>query len=73
MSDVTSAADGHEVVAHEQDRKALRSDISDLLEAASLELLVTDGEHFVDDQDLRLEMRGDGERRAAPACRWSSA
>ena len=31
-------------------------------EAAALELRVADGEHLVDEQDLRLEMRGDRER-----------
>ena len=34
-----------------------------LPEALLLELRVADGEHFVDDQDLRLEVRRDRERQ----------
>ncbi len=37
-----------------------RSDLLDLVEAPPLELLVADREHLVDDEDLRLEMGGDG-------------
>ena len=39
-------------------------DVLHLAEALLLELGVADGEHLVDDQDLRLEVRGDGEGQA---------
>src|SRR6185295_2097391 len=39
-------------------------DVADLAEALLLELRVADGEHFVHDEDLGLEVRRDGEREA---------
>ena len=39
-------------------------DIAHLAEALLLERGVADGQHLVDDQDLRLQMRGHGEREA---------
>ena len=45
----------------------VRPDAAEVLhppEAALLELGVADREHLVDEQDLRLEMRGDREREA---------
>ena len=50
------------VVAHEQHRAPGVRDLLHLAEALALELAVADREHFVDDQDLRLEVRRDGER-----------
>ena len=51
-----------EVVADEDDGATLLRDVAHLAEALLLELRVADGEHLVDEQDLRLEVRGDGER-----------
>ncbi len=51
-----------QVVAHEEDRAARRRDVAHLAEALLLELRVADGEHLVDEQDLGLEVGGDGER-----------
>ena len=52
---------GH-VVADEQHRAPRARDLAHLAEALALERRVADREHLVDDQDLRLEVRGDGER-----------
>ena len=41
-----------------------RGDVLHLAEALLLELGVADGQHLVDDQDLRLEVRRDGEGQA---------
>ena len=49
---------------HEDDRAARLAQVLHAPEAATLELGVADGEHLVDEKDLRLEMRGDGEREA---------
>ena len=49
------------VVAHEEHRPSIARDVVHLAEAFSLELRVADGEDFVDDQDLGLEVRGDRE------------
>ncbi len=49
-------------MAHEEDRPAAAGDLADPPEAALLERLVADAEHLVDEQDLRLEVRRDGER-----------
>jgi hypothetical protein len=51
-------------VADEEHRPPLARDLAHLPEALALEGLVADGEHLVDDQDVRLEVRGDGERQA---------
>ena len=50
-----------EAVADEHDRAAVAPELVDLLRAAPLEALVADGEHLVDEQDLRLDVGGDGE------------
>ena len=51
---------GH-VVADEQDRPALLADVVHLAQALVLERRVADRQHLVDEQDLRLEVGGDGE------------
>ena len=50
------------VVADEEDGPALARDPAHLPETLLLECEVPDGEHLVDEQDLRLQMRGDRER-----------
>ncbi len=53
---------GH-VVTHEQHRALVHAgDVAHLAEAPALELGVTDREHFVDHEDLGLEVRRDRER-----------
>ena len=52
-----------QLVADEQDRAAVAADVAHLAEALLLERGVADGEHFVDDQDLGLEVRGHRERQ----------
>ena len=54
--------DGAHVVTHEDDRSALFGDVDDPVQAPLLELVVADGEHLVDEQDLWLEVGGDAER-----------
>src|SRR5471032_1526014 len=51
-------------MADKQHRPATARDFPDLTEAFFLKLSVPDSEHFVDDQDFRLEMRGDREGKA---------
>ena len=51
------------VVADEQHRPALAHDVAHLPEALLLERRVADGEHLVDDQDLRLQVRRHRERQ----------
>ena len=53
-----------EVVRHEHEGGALCSTSRILSEALLLEPGVADGEHFVDEQDVGLEERGDGEPEA---------
>ena len=50
------------VVRDEEHRAAVRAEVLHAPEAATLELRVPDGEHLVDEQDLRLEVRGHRER-----------
>ena len=52
------------VVTDKQHRPTLSGDALHLTETLLLERRVTDREHFVDDQDLRLEVGGDGERKS---------
>src|SRR5438067_1399663 len=52
---------GH-VVGDEEDGPARIADALHLPETLALELGITDGEYLVNQQDLRLEVRGDGER-----------
>src|SRR5581483_6678478 len=55
---------GAHVLADEQNRAAAGCHLLDLSEALLLEGVVSDGEHLVDDQDLRLEVGGDREGQA---------
>ena len=56
---------GRHVVADKQHRAAVAArDLVHLAEAFLLELGIADREHFVDDQDFRLQMRRDGEGEA---------
>ena len=52
------------VVADEHHRAAAAADVVHLAQALLLERGVADGEHLVDEQDLRLEVRGDREGQA---------
>ena len=49
------------VVADEEDGSPLAGDLAHLADALALEADVADREHLVDEQDLRLEVRRDGE------------
>ena len=53
--------DRRHVVTDEEDRPAFSADVVHLAEALPLERGVADGENLVDDEDLRLQVRGDGE------------
>src|SRR5262249_20098394 len=53
--------DGGHVVADEEDGSAIPCHFAHLAEALVLKGCVADGEHLVDNEDLRLQMRGDGE------------
>src|SRR5581483_10843885 len=46
---------------HEHDRLAVGAQLRELLAALRLELLVADGEHFVDQQDVGIHVDGHGE------------
>ena len=52
------------VVRDEQDRPPGAAEFLHAPEAAPLELRVADGEHLVDEEDLRLEVRSHREREA---------
>ena len=58
---VAQPLDGRGVVGDEQDRPAAFLEGCDDAEALSLEALVPDGEHLVEQQDVGLEECGDGE------------
>src|SRR5438045_4971117 len=49
--------DGH-VVAHHQHRASRVTDVFHLAKTLPLKRRISDGAHFVDDEHLRLEMRG---------------
>ena len=51
-------------MADEQHRAPAARDVAHLAEAFLLKLGVADRQHFIDDQDFRVEVRGDGEREA---------
>ena len=59
----TEPLDGLDVVADEEHGPARVRDVAHLAQALPLELGVADGEDLVDEQDLRLEVRRDGERQ----------
>ena len=58
---VAEALDRLRVVGHEDDRSPTALELGDLAEALALELLVADREHLVEQQHVRLDVRGDGE------------
>ena len=51
-------------MAHEENRATLAGDVAHLAEALPLELHVTDGEDFVNDEDLGVQVGRHGEREA---------
>ena len=53
--------DGRGVVGDEDDRAALLLEAEDAAEALPLERLVADGEHLVEEEDVRVEEGGDRE------------
>src|SRR5439155_6233198 len=59
---VAELVDRLHVVRDEHDRAPGSTQVLHATEAALLELRVADGEHLVDEEDLRLEVRGHGER-----------
>ena len=59
---VAQLGDRLQVVGHEDHRAAGVAEVLHPAEAARLELGVADGQHLVDEQDLGLEVRRDGER-----------
>ncbi len=58
---IAEAGHRRHVVGDEEDGSALSSDPLHGVEAFALEIRIADGENLVDDQDLRLEVGGDGE------------
>ncbi len=50
-----------ETVADEHDRAAVATELVDLLGAATLEALVADRQHLVDQQHVGFDVRGNGE------------
>ena len=61
---VAEALDRRQVVRDEHDRAPLDRGLAHLLQGASLEVHVPDGEHLVDDEDLGIEVGGDREGQA---------
>ena len=59
---IAQRADEILVVRHDQDGAAGLLDLVEPVHALALERRVADREDLVDDQDLRIEMHGDGER-----------
>lgn len=60
----TQRCDGVQLMADVEDGPPLGRGIAHLLYRAPLEVGVTHAEHFVDDEDLGLQVGGDGERQA---------
>lgn len=58
---IAQLLDGGQVVRDEQDRHPAGAEIVDTAETLRLELRVAHGEHLVDQEHVRLEMRGDRE------------
>ena len=56
-------AHAREVVAHQEHGAPLAAQVLHPAEALVPEMQVPDRQHFVDDQNLRLEVRGDGKRQ----------
>ena len=50
-------------MADQDDRAALLLEGADLVHALALERLVADGEHLVDEQQVGVDVDGDGERQ----------
>ena len=65
--------DRRQVVRDEHERNAALEQLAHPRDALVLEADVADAEHFVDEQHVGIEVRGDGETRAARSCRTSSA
>src|SRR5262249_13343295 len=61
---VTELANRHHVVADEEDRPPAPGGLAHAPQALPLELGVADGKHFVDDEDLRVQVGRDGKRQA---------
>ena len=70
---VAERLDEIHAVRDQHDRDAASAQLVQVFEAATLELLVADGDHLVDDQDLRVDVHRDREAQAARTCRSSSA
>src|SRR5205807_3007836 len=58
---VAQTLDGRSIVRDEHDRPAALLELEDLAEALALELLVADGEHLVEEQHVRVDVRRDRE------------
>src|SRR5437660_378543 len=59
-----NALERAQIMADEQDRAAVAGHVLHLAETPLLEFHVADGEHLVDDEDLRLEMGSDRKSQA---------
>ena len=57
---VAEALDDAERVGDEEDGLAAASELGELVEALVREALVADGEHFVDQQQVGIDVNGDG-------------
>src|SRR5205823_12235380 len=67
VEEICSPAEGGDscqIVADEQHGSAARRDFFHLSQATLLKGVVPDGQHLVDDHDLRMEMPGDRESEA---------
>ena len=58
---VAESFDRHQVVRDEEHRRSRTSQLVQPIDALQLKGGVADGQHFVDEQNVRLEMCGDGE------------
>src|SRR6266700_8348321 len=61
---VAEAADLIELMADQDDGAAGAGHVSHFAQALLLEIDVADGEDFIDEENLRLQVRGDGEGQA---------
>src|SRR5206468_1366235 len=61
---VAEALDEADVVRDEHDRLPRPAELCDLRVTLVLEVLVTDGEHLVDEKDVRIDVHRDGEAEA---------